>query len=270
MLNTILNEKEYIEEHIKNKDLGDSPKYTLQLAARYYYSLGKKESEILEQLRLLIKECNPLSYEHQLEAYRDELQEIVKNAAVRPLTSVQGVGVTQKEIDAIQSLNNKKLERLAFTILVLGKLSQIKNPENEGWLNTTDTRGIFTCAKVDVGAYERDYMIGDLRKAGLIQTPIKIGTLNYRPTFIDMESQSVLFVTDMRELGNEYRLFTKDGNYLRCPDCGRLVRTTKKFKGKTKYCKACAKERQRVRDLEYRRNRRKKEKEEKMKQESVN
>ena len=38
-------------------------------------------------------------------------------------------------MEIILGLKNKVLERLAFTMLCLAKLNNIKNPKNNGWVN---------------------------------------------------------------------------------------------------------------------------------------
>ena len=66
--------------------------------------------------------------------------------------------------------------------------------------------------------------------------------------FIDMDNEVVLKIKDFRELGYEYQNYIGDGNFIRCSECGRLVRK----KGKRdKYCLKCKKEKQLEWDLSY-------------------
>ena len=71
---------------------------------------------------------------------------------------------------------------------------------------------------------------------GLIEYAKKINNLNIHVLYIDDESENKLFVSDFRKLGYEWRLY-KGEKYIRCADCGILVKNTN---GKRRYCKDCA------------------------------
>ena len=65
--------------------------------------------------------------------------------------------------------------------------------------------------------------------------------------FIDNDNEVVLKIKDFRELGYEYQNYIGDGNFIRCSECGRLVKKSGKS---DKYCSLCAKEKR----LETKRN----------------
>ena len=56
-------------------------------------------------------------------------------------------------------------------------------------------------------------------------------------TFANDDSDKVLFVYDFRALGYEYLQYKGD-SFIRCQECGLLIRNNKR--GTRKYCKNCA------------------------------
>ena len=91
-------------------------------------------------------------------------------------------------------------------------------------------------ACINTTAFEKDLKFNQLRELGLIEYAKKVNNLNIRVLYIDDESENILFVSDFRKLGNEWRLY-KGEKYIRCADCGMLVRNTN---GKRRYCQDCA------------------------------
>ena len=71
----------------------------------------------------------------------------------------------------------------------------------------------------------------------MIEYAKKVNNLNIQVLYIDDESKNKLFVSDFRKLGYEWRLY-KGEKYIRCADCGVLV---KKTSNRRKYCKDCGK-----------------------------
>ena len=71
----------------------------------------------------------------------------------------------------------------------------------------------------------------------LIRYAEKIDNLNMQILFMDDTNDKHLLIYDFRELGNEYLLYN-GGNYIRCAECGRLVKNNKY--SNRKYCSTCA------------------------------
>ena len=91
--------------------------------------------------------------------------------------------------------------------------------------------------------------MNDLENTGLISFSNKNDNLNMKVNFIDNDNEVVLKIKDFRELGYEYQNYIGDGNFIRCSECGRLVR--KKTNNQI-YCNNCAIEinlkKQKIRD----------------------
>ena len=63
-----------------------------------------------------------------------------------------------------------------------------------------------------------------------------------------MNGSSVLDIDDFRELGYEYLNYLKKGRFIRCAECGRLI---KKTNNKCLYCTKCAKEKKNTQNKKY-------------------
>lgn len=233
----ILNERNYAETCLKNNDIGDKPLYTINILARYYYHcLGIKASKIPELLIEFLDKAYP-AYLYMQSYWIDCADEAAKKAASASAPyEIAGVWVTQSEFDAIGKLQNKVMERLAFTLLCLAKLANMRNPGNPGWVNT-ERNTIFQLARISGSSYERALRIGKLFDSGLIELSRIPSNQSVRVTFIDNDSEHKLFVNDFRELGYEYMAYLGE-NFIRCAECGVLTRGNKY--GNKRYCSECA------------------------------
>lgn len=232
----ILDEKKYVEKCLKNGLMDLKPYYVLCLLAKYYYHhLGYRKKKITSLLLDYLSKYYP-RYEFNEFSWKESIDKIARNVGKHKLYEISGVKITKAEMETIQNIHNKVLERLAFTMLCLAKLNNIRNPKNNGWVNT-GSKEIFKLARISCKVVEKEIKIGKLRKMGLLEFPKRFGNLNRRVAFINDDDDEELFISDFRELGYEYLLY-KGGNFIRCAECGILTRGNKG--GNKKYCKDCA------------------------------
>lgn len=232
----ILNEKEYAEECIRNKYVGDKPFHTLSILAKYYYhSLGYKKARIIELLTEFMAKYYA-AYNFNRATWDDAIEKIVKNASKYKLYEIDGVWITETELKVIEGIHDKVLERLAFTILCLAKLGNIKNPNNNGWVNN-NAKELFSMGRISCKSDSRFEKLCKLRDISLLDFPRRIDNLSVKVTFIDEDSPKKLFISDFRELGYEYLKY-KGENIIRCAECGLLIRNNKYHT--KKYCSNCS------------------------------
>ena len=231
-----MNEKRYAEERLHDNDIGINPYLTLSLIARYYYwCIGYKKKRIVSLLFEFLSKSYP-RYELNEDTWKITVDKIAAKAgAVKPL-EISGVSITKSEMQKINEIHNKTLERLMFTMLCIAKLNNIKNKKNNGWVNVS-AKELFQCARISCRAEERDIKIGQLWQLGLLEFSKRNDNLNCRVTIIDDDSEEELFVFDFRELGYEYRMY-KGERFIRCGECGILTKANKS--GTKKYCKDCS------------------------------
>lgn len=231
----LLNEKRFAESCIKGGLNGQKPYFVLSILASYYSGEGLKKKEIRERLIDYLRKYYP-RYDIDECDWSEIIDKLTTKAANRKLFEIEGVSISKKEMETIKSIKDKVLERLAFTMLCIAKLNDIKNPKNNGWVNT-DAKDLFTYARITCSAFDRDVKIGMLGRMGLLEFPKRLDNLNIRVKFICDDGDEALFVSDFRELGYEYQYYNGQ-NFIRCAECGLLIRGNKN--GTKRYCRNCA------------------------------
>lgn len=231
----ILNEKEYAQECLKSGIVNNKPLHTLHILAKYFYHCkGYRKKQIRSNLLEFLEKHYPC-YVYTKSYWMDSIEHAASSAAKHTLHEIDGVAITQKELDRIAELKSKVLERLAFTILCIAKLHNLRNPNNNGWVNSED-KEVFRLARISDNMINRQIRIGKLYDARLLELPKRINNSSYRVTFIDDENPGVLFISDFRELGYEYMKYQGE-NFIRCCECGILTRGNKN--GTKRYCSNC-------------------------------
>ena len=167
--------------------------------------------------------------------WQNVLDKIVNSSDKYPLVDITGVSVTEHETSIIQSIDGKLLQRLMFTMLCLAKFGNAVNPNNNSWVNKKD-KEIFSLANISITSKRQSFMINDLWTMGYIGYSRVIDNININVKIIDDESDTVLFISDFRNLGNQYMKYCGE-KCIECQCCGKVVRQNKNVQ---KYCSECA------------------------------
>lgn len=232
----ILNEAEYAEKCLLSGNIGSKPYFTLAIIAKYYhYVHGYKRKEIIKCLTDFLSKYYP-AYNSERTEWDEKIEKIADNVKKYKLYIIDGVSITSKELNTIKAIENRQLEKLAFTLLCLAKLGNKKRENNNGWVNN-ETREIFKLARVSGNSESRNLKLNALWKVGLIEFPTKNTNLSIRVKFVDDNSKEKLFINDFRELGYAYLKYL--GEPIKtCKKCGVLMAVGKEKK--EKYCKECS------------------------------
>lgn len=228
-----LNEREYALKIIKNNYINKfKPSETINILSRYYRHIeGKNTKEIYELVNSFLlrsyKYYNPAKWEKKL-------LEQAEYSKHYPLLEIEYIPITENELNLIQSLNDVRMERLAFTLLVCAKYYNIKNDENNNWVNT-ERKHIFMMAHVQTSVSKQCEMIHFLKEMGMISLSKKVNNTNIKVEFINDDAKVVHKVTNCLELGLEYMTIIGK-KYPKCVRCGRWINDKKKTK---KVCNNC-------------------------------
>lgn len=232
----IMNEKKEAEKIISDGIIGNKVNETLSLLARYYcHAESKKPSEI----RKLLNEFMTLNYKnYHPEDWEQLIQRYSDKAKKYPLVEIDEISVTKNELTTIRQINNKKLEKLAFVLLVIAKFCNMRNEKNNSWV-LVDEYNILQRARITGTTLAQYSCFYDLAKMDLITYSKKVDNINVRVGYIDNDSEVEMLVTDLRELGYQYLMYKGDkgDNFIKCAECGIVTRYTSNHK---KYCKDCA------------------------------
>lgn len=233
----ILNEKEYAKKVLNEQDLGDKPRIALTILAKYLHyekSLGSKA--IARELMEYMLKWDPARYEQNPVGWEESIEEISKKSIAYPLYEINGVSITQKELDTIHSVEDLKSEMVLFSMLCFAKWSYAKSEKSSGWVNR-DLKDIFQLANVRASKIERDLYINKFYLAGLVDVPKKSTKINEKITFMDPDGREALFVDDFRNLGWQYLRRIGEGKFTNCCECGIVIKQAKN--GRRKYCPDC-------------------------------
>ena len=233
----VLNETKQAEYMIEKGEVGTKPTSTLFLLGKYY---RQKENLDKEQTVNKLNEFMLTNYKNYNPALWEEaIEDIAKKANKYPLREIDSIEITQSELDKIAELHNVKYEKLLFTMLCYAKLYNTISENNNGWVNT-DIQELYRAARVTV-KYRKDkfLFLNDIERTGLISFSNKNDNLNLKVNFFNMDGESVLQISDFRELGYEYLNYIGDGNFVRCSECNILVRKKSEKDFSTRYCKDC-------------------------------
>lgn len=247
-MQTILNETTYAEKILKNGDVGKKPSSTLFLLAKYFRQKKGFDAQETETALDSFMEKNHPGYTAVL--WEQTIRRLTKKSGDSHLREIDFIAITAQELECIRLLKNPKYERLVFVLLCHAKLYDAVSGTNNGWANLR-IPNLFRLARVSVRHRDDKFLyLNDIETnpvlgvEALISFSNKNDNLNIRVNFISTKGTPVLKISDLREPGYEYMNFRKEGNFIRCSKCGRLVRVKNKHDFSTKYCSLCKKERE--------------------------
>lgn len=234
-MSIVLNEYEWAERMISNRELGKKPIETLNRVAKYYLASGYSKREVRKILDTFLIQCDPTA---SLPSWSNVLDRVAKNADKYHLIRIDGVDITVKELESIEKLEGKQSRRLAFTLLCVAKYWDAVSEHNDHWVNTPD-REVMQMANIGTSIKRQSAMFAKLKEEGMLRFSRKIDNLNVQVTFIEND-EVALHIQDFRNLGYQYLRYC-GGSYFECENCGLTVKIQEHTRGrKQKYCPSCA------------------------------
>lgn len=202
--------------------------------ARYYRNIECfDEQETYERLSYYVKK-HVESYDQ--DKWDSTLRSCSKNGSKHNLIDFGYIGITEAELGQITTLHNDVLERLLFAMLAIAKYNNACKSENDNWVNLS-WQEIFKIARVQKSQQDRAHLLHKIYKSGFIRRSKKVNGLNVKVLITDYSVEPMMKITDFRELGYEYMAWKYRGSYVRCSECGILVKQSKN--GARKYCDKC-------------------------------
>ena len=247
----ILNEKKILEKSLNDGYIDkDKPSHTMRTLIKHYFSIGMNKSQINDTVdkffALNLSNYNSMKWQKSIENMINYVHRIKDYT----LLNINEVEIRESELNIIKNIDNVKLEKLAFTLLVYAKIYNQINGKDENWVNE-EHRNIFSDAKVSVGIKDQGKMIHNLNELGLVKSSIMVDSTNIKVNFAELDSKVVLVINDFRNFVLEY-LRWKGENIINCEECGDL---TYNYNNK-KYCNKCQKDKQKQWDKEYQKQKR--------------
>lgn len=171
--------------------------------------------------------------------YSNLISDAIKKASKRPFYHIDGIKITQSELDMISSLNNLRAEKMLFVLLCMAKQQSISNGFTNGLVKYSITE-LCKMARISVPAEDREYILYNIVQKGLLGYPKKNNTQCLIVNFVNDTDEPVLILdeVDCQELAYVYLNWKNQGKgYTKCKKCNRLIKQSKN--GIKKYCEAC-------------------------------
>lgn len=235
-MSIVLDEYEWAEQAINDRQLGKKPIKTLSRVARYYYENGYKKRDVRNLLDTFMLQCDPNT---NLSQWSNTLDKIAKGVDKYALVRLDGISITKGELKKIEDLGSWQLRRLAFTLLCVAKYWDCVSSRNNHWANSADDE-IVQMANIHTSIKRQSALFSKLRDAGLIKFSKKIDNLNVQVLFVE-DGETELYIQDFRNLGYQYLKYC-GGAYFDCVNCGLTVKIQKTKGRHQKYCPSCAAE----------------------------
>jgi len=236
-MSIVLREHEWAENAIQSRAVGKKPSETLRRVARYYMDKGYGKRETRSLLDSFLLQCNP---NISLPKWSNSIDYAIKRALKCQTVFVECIDITAPEMEKIQALGGKQIQRLAFTLLCLAKYRQIANADSDHWVSDKESE-IMSLSNINTSIKRQSMMYWTLREAGMIQFSRKVDNTSVRVLFVE-NGDIVMSVMDFRNLGYQYLKYCGEP-YFECQHCGITAKIENPAKGmKQKHCKACAAE----------------------------
>ena len=238
----ILNEEKYAKELLTGQnDTVKSIRQKIDLIARYnYHVMNKKADESYTSIVKWLEKHHEIFSE---QTYSNVISDCIKKAAKRPFYHIDTIKITKKEVETIAAQDNLRHEKILFVLLCMAKQQKVAYGFDNGLVSYKIT-DLFKAARVSVPVDERENILHELFKAGLIGLPMKNDTKCLFVKFMDESDDVVLSLSeqDCGELAYAYLHHTGKAKVFRCSKCGKLIKQSKKYGDLCKGCQCCGSE----------------------------
>ena len=232
----VLNENKWAKEMIDNRTLGKKPSETLRRVARYYFDEGLDKRKTRQKLESFLVGCDQSI---SIPKWADSIEFALSCAKKREAISIDRIVITEPEMERIGELGGAMVQRLAFTLLCLAKYWDAATKRDVHWVNSKDS-DIMRMANINTSIKRQSAMYNDLYTASLIRFSKRVDNTNVQVQYV-CDGKTAVEVTDLRNLGYQYGMYREPNKYLKCENCGIVVKQTSPNVGRPqKYCRECA------------------------------
>lgn len=233
----ILNEEKFAKDVLMGqRDDIKSIKQKIDLIARYnYHVLHKNNDDSYSSIIKWLEKHHDIFSE---QGYSNIISDCIKKSAKKPFYYMESVKITKKEMEIIAAQDNLRYEKILFVLLCMAKVQKISHGFDNGLISYNITE-LFKTARVSVPVDERENILHEFLKLGLIGLPFKNDTKCLFIKFMDESEDDVILELneqDCGELAYSYIKHTGASKISRCSKCGKLIKQSKKFGD---MCKGC-------------------------------
>ncbi|WP_339837358.1 hypothetical protein [Paenibacillus sp. FSL R7-0272] len=239
----ILNERQHAEEALEYGKMDKKPTKTLVCIAKLCLEEGKSKSDTYNVLHEFMAKSYPnyntVHWEsffyriiHQATRYIKTREERGKKS----LIEIEHVSITHKELNQIRELRSKRLEKLAFVLLVYSKINNQIHENNLYWINHAWSE-IYSDTGMAVSKKDQGLLVYKLIHSGLLKESRRFDSTSVQVLFAHPEDAIAIGLTRFDDFILEYLRWTGE-TVKDCSVCGKRVLAKS---NRLKYCKNCKK-----------------------------
>lgn len=234
----ILNEEKYAKDLYcgKNTDVKSVVAKVGYITRYIMYSLGYNDKD---------------NYTHTVEwmklhhgnfdesVYSNLIYDAIKLARKTPFYKIDGIKITQHELDIISTLEDLRAEKVLFVLLCMAKQQAVSYGFENGLVKYS-LSDVCKMARISIPTEDREYILYNIVQTGLLGYPKKNNTKCLFIKFIDNDNEAVLNLNEdhCTELAYEYLNWKNNGvGYDRCELCSKAIKQSKR--NPKRFCKEC-------------------------------
>jgi len=240
----VLNEKQMLGKSLNDGYIDKKTTKTIKLLAKHYFSIGQNNEQVINSIEnFMDKNYHNFNIADWQNTIKRSVQYVSKYKSF-DLLNINKVEIYKEELEIIKNIDNLRLEKLSFVLLVYSKIYNQMNRNNSNWVNAS-LRDIFSDTKMAIGKKDQGLMINKLGEMGLIETSKKVDCTNIKILLTKNEGDITFEVTEFRDIVFYYLKWIGENiGVCEGEKCGRLIKNY----NSRKYCPECAKEIKREQD----------------------
>lgn len=261
MLGLILDEEKIVNGALNGKLEIDNESKIVNLLIKYYDSKVEGTDNVSSKLKIkelildTMSKCDNLFTRPKWNDYiTKQINKYYKNKEKynndSKLFKLDKIEIYKKELEMIDNIDDKKLKKLAFVLLVYCKINKKINNLDSNWINIS-LSNIFKESKI-TGKYEdKVLLLHNLEKLGFINNNYDGKKVSIEINYIKNNGEMVIELTNFDGVIYEYLNYIGE-HWKQCYRCGKWF----KIKGSNnKYCNVCAKIKEKEKYIKYNKKR---------------
>ncbi|WP_427051174.1 hypothetical protein [Paenibacillus sp. TC-CSREp1] len=237
----ILNERKHAEEALAYGKMDKKPTRTLVCIAKLGLEQGQSIDEVHNVLHQFMSKYylnyNAVHWDsffhrviHQAACYFKTREKAGKSR----LIEIDDISITYTELLRIKELRSKRLEKLAFVLLVYSKINNRIHESNVYWVNNVWSE-IYSDTGMAVSKRDQGLLVHKLIQSGLLKESKRVDSTNVQVLFAQEEDDVAIKLICFDDFILEYLRWTGE-RIKNCTICGkRLIAKS----NRQKYCKEC-------------------------------
>lgn len=241
MLKIILNEYTYAERILAEGFIDRYPRKTLAALIKYYAAQDMDPLDIEQSIHRFMeahyRNYNPVNWYEEIRKMIVSAKQYIKRrkeAGKSPLLKIEQVQITSAELSHIKVLRSSRLEKLAFVLLVYGKIGNQIHENLNYWVNA-EYKDLFSDAKMTDGKKEQLKLLHKLAQLDYIEAARRVDSTGLKVLFANEEDEIKISLTGFD--GFIYDYLEWRGEHVKpCSLCGNrmIVKSNRQ-----KYCPKC-------------------------------